>query len=151
MRKLGVVMLAALALSLVGCGGDGGSSSDAPTTTLEEYTITGRFLLLGSAANDDFVEYERTSGPGVACAGYGGYGDVKPGLQVTVEDEKGTIIGDGALSEGSSVADGCSFDFKVPDLPRANFYKIEVGRRGNVNYKYDAIKAAGWNVTLTLG
>jgi hypothetical protein len=104
-------MLIALALILAGCGG-GGGSSDTTATSLESYAITGRFILLGSAADEDFVEYERTSGPGVACAGTGGYGDVKPGIQVTVEDEKGTVIGNGALSEGSSVSDGCSFDFK---------------------------------------
>jgi hypothetical protein len=82
MRGSGIVMLVALTLSLAGCGGNGGSSSDATATSLERHTITGRFIILGSAANDDFVEYERTSGPGVACVGYGGYGDVKPGLQV---------------------------------------------------------------------
>jgi hypothetical protein len=72
-------------------------------------------------------------------------------LEVTVKDANDTTIGDGALSEGSALADGCSFDFKVSNLPRTTFYKVKVGNRGEQNYSFDEMKSAGWSVNLSLG
>lgn len=142
-----------VSLALVACqgqGNDGGQPASATTTSLERYTVTGRFFIEGSAP-DDFEEVEAARGAGVTCVGAGGYDDIEPGLEVTVRDEGDAVIGDGQLTGGFVVSQGCVFDFKVPNLPRSNFYKVKVGNRGEQNYSYDEMKAAGWSLNLSLG
>ena len=149
MKRL--VLAVMLLVGLAGCGGEGGEEeASATTTTLERFTMTGRFVLQGEA-DDAYIEFDKASGLGLACAGTGGYDDIEAGLEVTVRDANDTIIGDAALSEGSALADGCSFDFKVSSLPRTTFYKVKVGNRGEQNFSFDEMKAAGWSVSLSLG
>jgi hypothetical protein len=150
-KRLTLAAAAVLLVGLAGCGDeDREGASSATTTTVERYTMTGRFVLQGEAGDAD-TEYEKASGLGLACAGTGGYDDIEGGLEVTVRDANDTIIGDSALSEGAALADGCSFDFKVPNLPRTTFYKVKVGNRGEQNYSFDEMKAAGWHISLSLG
>ena len=142
MRRLVIT----LALALV-CGACASNTSKhtATSTTKETHAITGSFLLEGTEG-EDFYDLGN-----LGCAGSDGYDDVETGLQVKVSNEAGTVIGNGSLDLGEVTDDGCKFSFIVNNIPVAKFYKIEVGRRGELNYSYDEMKAAGWNVELSLG
>jgi hypothetical protein len=134
-------------LALAACGGS--SEPKAPTA----HTITGTFTLLGQnedSVSSDYVEGEFISVDG-GCAGTGRYDDIEAGLQVTVSNETGTVIGTGALGQGTEVDAGCEFPFTVGNVPVAKFYKVEVGRRGTVNYSYADMEAASWKAELSLG
>ena len=88
---------------------------------------------------------------GGGCQGTSGYDDVEPGLQVTVSDQSGTVIGNGALDTGEAQEGGCVFRFEVNNIPVASFYKVAVGRRGEISYSLDQMKQASWSVELSLG
>jgi hypothetical protein len=141
MRRLTLVLMAVVALT--GCGRDG--NKETPTTTTQQrHVITGTFTLLGTEG-DDFLNL--TTG----CTGTGGYDDVQAGLQVTVSDQTGTVIGNGALGSGETIGEGCQFRFQVDNVPLATFYRLEVGRRGEISYSLDQMKRASWSAALTLG
>jgi hypothetical protein len=114
------------------------------TTTQEPHVITGTFALSGTQDED----YTTTDG---GCAGMNGYDDVQAGLQVTVSDQSGTVIGNGALDSGEAQEGGCVFRFEVNNIPVASFYKVAVGRRGEISYSLDQMKQASWSVDLSLG
>jgi hypothetical protein len=115
--------------------------------------------------------------PGSDCAGEGGYSDVDQGLDVVVRDGSGDTLGTSALGPGVGVSltdaflgeDNelgvdpdeidlgdldvayCRFAFEVEDVPKADFYSIEVGSRGDLNYSYDDLKEKDWTVAFSLG
>jgi hypothetical protein len=126
--------LVALVLALAACGGGKGN------------TINGTFTLQGNSLQaGNFIAYDG------GCDGTGGYDDIKTGLQVTVSNEAGTVIANGALGTGKETGGGCQFPFKVERVPEAKFYKIAVGRRGELSYSHEELQAANWNVNFTLG
>ena len=43
------------------------------------------------------------------------------------------------------------FRFEVNSIPVASFYKVAVGRRGEISYSQDQMKQASWSVELSLG
>lgn len=128
-----------------------------PTTTVPALQqITGSFTLIDS----DVV------GTWDGCFGSGGYDDFGPGMNVTVRDGQGDVVGVGSteslseadrtgvwaddvtFSEDSSVS--CVVKFTV-DVKPAEFYSVEVGSRGDLTYSAAELEAAGWHVELSLG
>lgn len=93
---------------------------------------------------------------GSICYGTGGYEDIQGGMPVTIKDGQGKILALGKTSYGkrpkaqySQVL--CVFDFQVNDVPKADFYSIEVGHRGQLNYSYEELKKQGWKVSFSIG
>jgi hypothetical protein len=131
------------------------TSSGAPAATT--HTITGTFALTGTedtaAVDEDGmpVDGEFIDLGQYGCAGTNGYDDIETGLQVQVSNEAGTAIGTGELGLGEMTSTECRFSFAVQNLPIAKFYKITVGHRGELDYSYQELQAAGWNVGFTLG
>ncbi|WP_371417598.1 hypothetical protein, partial [Anabaena sp. UHCC 0187] len=89
------------------------------------------------------------------CYGTEGFKDIEGGMPVTVKDGQGKIISLGKTSYGkrpkgeySSVR--CIFYFQVNNVPIVNFYSIEVGRRGQLNYSYEELKNKNWKVSFSL-
>jgi hypothetical protein len=132
------------ALALAGCGGDDGSS---------DRVLSGTFTLTDSS------EIGRPSGAGGPCYGTGGYDDIESGLRVVVNDGEGKTLATGRLGTSSyeqnpqyPILGECVFPIEVPEgLPRADFYSIEVGSRGELTYSYDEMEANGWTVSFSLG
>jgi hypothetical protein len=149
-------LVALAALMLAACGGGGGTKS-ATTTTQETHVITGTFVLQGLPKDDPLDENDLGIDDGNfyvnngSCEGADGYDDVQSGLQVTVSNEAGTVIGTGSLDTSEVTDEGCRFNFRVDNVPVAKFYKIAVGRRGELSYSYEDMKANSWSVSLTLG
>lgn len=115
------------------------------------------------------------TGDVTSCAGTGGYSDFQAGMNVTVKDGKGNIVGVGSaenLSEKDNSLDTvsgpdsvfqtaavlgraqmyktCYLKFTVP-IKKADFYAVSVGRRGEVSYSYADLKDRDFVVGLTLG
>ena len=95
---------------------------------------------------------------------------------MTVKDGKGTTLAVGRLGQGkllgldevanqsglttttkrrSSSSDDspivCQFPVTVADIPDADFYRIEIGRRSPVEYSKADMEAQNWKLSLTLG
>lgn len=120
---------------LVACGGS------TPRTIQGEFTLT-----------DEDARWT----VGQSCRGDGGYGDIREGAQVRVEDAGGAVIGTGSLGDG--VGRGtfgrsrkCGFVFEVENLPKSDFYSIEVTNRGGISYSHEELETRDWEVSLTLG
>jgi hypothetical protein len=141
---LGLVVFLALGFGVYAATKSISQKATPTTTTQERHVITGTFLLSG-VEGEDFI----TSDGG--CQGTSGYDDVEPGLQVTISDQSGTVIGTGALDSGQAQEAGCVFHFEVNNIPVASFYKVAVGRRGEISYSQDQMKQASWSVELSLG
>lgn len=137
-------------LGLAACSGN------APNATL-----TGTFTL-----NDR----ENVRGDWNNCWGAGGYDDFAAGMNVTIRDQDGKIVGTGdARALGprdldndarelqlaaewaeAHAYDACVLAFELP-VKSADFYAVEVGRRGELTYSHDELESVGWFVTLELG
>jgi len=110
------------------------------------YSIKGNIKLVDSAirgGNDN-------------CYGTGGFADMDGYMQVTVRDANGSIIATDHTSNGkrpngeySSVV--CNFSFKLNNIPKSNFYSIEIGRRGKLNYSFEQMQEMQWDLGLSLG
>lgn len=123
----------------------------------EEPTLTGTVTIAGSATGN----YEGD------CQGSGGYSDLRPGTTVVVKDGSGTTLATGNVLGGQVDEDRskkmpmpalenpwtrivCVLSFAVPGIPEADFYEVEVGRRGGLTYSFDEIEAQDWKVELVL-
>lgn len=127
-----------LVLALAACGGEAPAK---PTT----HDITGTFSLTDS----DGVTVARNG----SCSGNGGYSDIDQGAQITARDEDSTLIGTATLSAGApnSGRTTCSFSFNFEELPDADFYTFELGRRGDLTYSRAEMEQADWTLFFTLG
>ena len=89
------------------------------------------------------------------CYGTGGFEDIEESMPVTIKDGQGKILALGKTSYGkrpkgqySEVT--CTFYFQVNNVPKSDFYSIEVGRRGQLNYSYEELKSKNWKVSFSL-
>lgn len=125
----------------------------------ETNTITGVFKLI------DIPEYSKYSSGktsifafGGTCEGTGGYSDISEATQVTITDGAGKLLAVTSLSEGKpsgskleGFVEGCTFSWSAPDIPKADFYNIEVGRRGKLTYSYQQMEDVFWISATSLG
>ena len=110
--------------------------------------ISGTFTLL----DDDLLVAPTDSPLKDACWGSSGYDDISGGLGVVIKDGAGTIIANDDLWTGKNTGrNACTFPFYVSNVPDADFYTIEVGRRGSLVYSRDEITRADWSVAFRLG
>lgn len=114
--------------------------------------------LVGTMTLKDYSGIEKpgsfTSGePGEPCTGRGGYDDIRLGTSVVVKDGKGVTLATGRLGAGKmgEFGFGCDFSFEVLNVPKADFYSIEVAHRGALTYSRKELGAIGWSVAFELG
>ena len=144
-------------LILAACGGD------------EPRVLTGAFTL----------QADNIAGSWDSCRGEGGYSDFGRGMNVTVRSGSGEVIGTGNtrnltdadlgdldLSENgeddismleltAAVAQirgtsRCTVWFEA-EIGEADFYSIEIGRRGELTYSASELADRDWHVELSLG
>ena len=111
------------------------------------YSIRGDLTLIDS---------DIARGNGFSCYGTGGYSDISGNMQVTVRDGNGNILAVGHTEPGkrpvgkySEVT--CIFSFKIDKVPRSDFYSIQIGRRGELNYSFEEMQKLNWVVHFHLG
>jgi hypothetical protein len=113
----------------------------------ESYSVKGSVTLVDS----------EIGGTASNCYGTGGFDDINASMPVTIKDSAGAIIATGETGVGSQPSDSeyssvqCKFEFTINEIPKSNFYQIQVGRRGNLNYSFEDMTKNGWEVKLSLG
>jgi|SRR5829696_8151102 len=99
---------------------------------------------------------------GGECRGTGGYTDLRSGVEVTVSDPAGKVLGTSSLQARPAATDAagdmplaerrrCAWSFGFRDLPDQPSYEITIGERGAVSYTREELEAAGWTVRVSLG
>jgi hypothetical protein len=112
------------------------------------------FTVTGSGDRLLTIEYGLLDfdGSSDCSGGGGGYGDIAPGMPVTVSDEKGTILASTVLPEdGEDVGFGCVWTMRVPVSDDAAQYSVEGGRRGAVTYSHQELESQHWKVSVGVG
>jgi hypothetical protein len=95
------------------------------------------------------------NGPETVCSGSGGYSDFQAGMNVTVHDGNGKIIGAGQLDNdpNSHLAHPnveCDLIGAI-DIRDADFYVVTIGKRGDQTYAKADMAKRGYSMELTLG
>jgi len=91
---------------------------------------------------------------GGECYGVGGFRDIRGTMPVVVKDAEGKILAVGKTAIGRRVDNvSCVFDYSVANVPKADFYQVQFGRRGGIIYSFDRMVKSGWvvNAILTRG
>ena len=118
-----------------------GESVTLTVAELPTYNVRGAFTLRAS-----------TDGPDNNCQGSGGYSDIRSGVTVTAKDGDGRTLATGRLDPGTRESNTrCVFAFEIRDVPQAEFYSFEVGRRGELTYTHAEMESLGWIVGFELG
>lgn len=116
-------------------GGAGAGFATAPALR----TINGTLTYLGDTVHDIAKKH---------CQGRVAVG---PGVQVTVRNETGTVIGIATLSDGMITSAGCVFTFKAASIPAATFYSFDIAGIPGQPVPAAKVIADGWTVALTMG
>jgi hypothetical protein len=153
-RMVGRGLLALVFVALVAGGGVLlVRRGEAPSTG---HTLTGRLQLI-QARGQATPTFTRASGSPRDCVGAGDNSEVQVGMPISVEDERGVLIGRAWLGSGQVTTPGsrsspaCSFAFTIHDLASATTYRITPGDRDPVDVSLEQLQSAGWEVTLTIG
>lgn len=126
-----------------------GEDSSAPPTSVvaQTFIVQGAFTLTGNPGGP----YQAISHGGASattCTGAGPYSDIGSGVEVTVTDESGAIIGNARFETGSKTDNiTCVFAFSV-EVPQAEFYTFTVGERGELSYSFDEMEQMGWTISF---
>lgn len=83
---------------------------------------------------------------GAGCYTGGGYADIKTGAQVVIKDETGKVLATTTLGPGTG-AGTCTFPFRADVPAGSDFYGVELGHRGVVQFTADQM-AAGVHLTI---
>lgn len=120
------LLIAAVVVVLVVSGGGG-------------QTITGSISLFDPDVGSD-------------CTGSSGYDDIRSGASITIRNETGETLATGNLGAGEFFDGvGCDYPFTVEDVPDADFYRIEVTHRGEVEFSRAEMEQNDWEASLSLG
>ena len=163
-RLLIPVILVAFTLA---CGG----SSPEPTPTPQglgpaKTRLASTAVAAPKVANGTFVlSLESKNAPtkekyavGQPCEGFGGYSDVKAGMEVTLLAD-GKVVELARFSAGKvtksahygTTADfDCTFTFSLPVPDEGEFFQVKVGRRGEQTYRREELLIPG-ALAFTLG
>jgi hypothetical protein len=121
-----------------------------PDTSLPDsprnYSVRGSLNLIDS----------RIGGTPNNCYGTGGYDDIQAGMSVTVRDGNGNILATGKTGSGFQPGNSeysivqCIFEFQIDNVPKSDFYSIEVQHRGELNFSFEELQKKNWEVSFSL-
>jgi hypothetical protein len=139
--RTAVLVLALLALVVAGCS----HATAAP----QRHRLDGSYIVHGIFSHRSY---------GTPCnPADAGYPDIRPGTAVTVRDGSGTVLGTAALKGGTlrkgalgGREDDCFFSFSLI-VPVMDSYRVEVERRGGVNFSRADLERTNWRADLTIG
>lgn len=122
------------------------SPSPSPSPTSTTHTLQVQVALL--AGSD--MHY---TGTGDGCVSAGPYSDVAPGMQATIKDANGNILGIAEFeTPGTSPSLGeCDFTATATNIPEVPFYAVDLGRRGSVQFSLSELEQHGWVAGLSIG
>ena len=94
------------------------------------------------------------------CLGLAAAQQVAPGGEVVLYDERGSVIGRGALggarvasvaAESASDSQVCAFEFSIPDVRRTDSLVVEVGGTRRATYAASEFTGRQWFVSIPVG
>jgi hypothetical protein len=106
-------------------------------TTQRTLTVDGDISVTGSSSG-------YTGGP---CVTRSGFDDIAAGAQVVVKDAAGKVLATTTLGPGRSTGTACAFGFHTDVPTGSDFYGVELGRRGVVQFTAEQM-AAGVHLTV---
>jgi hypothetical protein len=113
----------------------------------ETHVINGEFTLI-----DTDSDYRSISSSGQNCLGTRGYDDIRAGAQVLIKDGDGKPLSTTQLGFGNTLGTSrCVFTFSTDELPKRDFYVLEVSHRGELTFSYDDLVSKNWEVSTSLG
>jgi hypothetical protein len=112
------------------------------------HTLHGSVTIFGDRTGE-FRDINVLAGGG--CEGYGGFGDLQPGGNVTVRDGNDSIVASGSLEIGKVTYGGCEIPFTIPEVPESPFYSIEIGHRDGYSVSLEELNAEQWTLSLSIG
>ena len=73
------------------------------------------------------------------------------GSSIVVYDNKGSIIGVGNLKPYSFMSEGdgsgiCRMKYSVENIPKTNFYQIDIANKDKKFYTFDELNQRSWNI-----
>lgn len=105
------------------------------------YKLRGTFSLIDSDL----------SGSDDNCYGTGGYSDIQTSMPVTIRDGQNKILATGKTGNGQLQGPvTCQFEFEVDSVPKSDFYSVEIGHRGELNYSFEELQDKNWEIGLSL-
>lgn len=132
--RRGAVVIGAVALAVAGAG-LGVALASSPSTV----TLHGGMAIM--PASDSYEFGENFSVTGKSCEGTGGYSDLAPGASVTIHDASGKVIATGTLGKGVGASGiGCILQWRISNVPKSNFYGVEISHRGTVTFSSKRVK-----------
>jgi hypothetical protein len=135
-----VTGVAGLVIGAAGVGLAWGLSVGA-TSAVKTFTLKGTLTLTGDNVPSGDASQD--------CTGYEGYDDIGAGAAVTVYDNAGKVIAQGALGVGRPHDAACMFHVAVPGVPSGpEFYQVEVSHRGRLTVSSTEAKAGGFAASL---
>lgn len=162
MKRLSVILAMVL---LAACGGGPAPSTTetarASVTPKEQlHAIQGTLTLDDREAFlrfDERGDVDDETGDFCVAQTTSGYSDIETGMQVVVRNEAGTVLGTARTVGGevggvySRQEKACVWTFTIDEVPTAQFYSIELGRRSGPTYSIDEMDASGWTIDLVIG
>lgn len=107
--------------------------------------ITGQIDVIDT--EEDPVGFGSCTGADISA----GYDDLAPGAGVTVKDESGDIIATGVITEGEWTRFSCALRFTVADVPKAEFYQVEISHRGEQRLSHEDLVEQNFHLELSIG
>jgi hypothetical protein len=114
---------------------------------LNGYSPAATLSMYGSIAEGDIPAVAASCEDGLVDSGYD---DIRDGSLVTVRDAGGVLIGTTNLTGGELEQDGCKFSFTV-QVPKAEFYQVQIGRREGLTSSYSELSGNGWHIDGSIG
>ena len=131
---------------LVACGGSHGGRNASMTDLHGSATV--RYGSAADLRNVTIADLEQ-SRPCTGAQVGRGFEDFRTGADVVVKNQANVTIATGLLGDGAWADAGCRFEFSVP-VPKAEFYKVEIGNRGGATLSRADLEA-GKPLDLSLG
>jgi hypothetical protein len=145
-----VPLLVLVLALLAGCSGKAAPAPAPKPSAPASHQLAGIYTVHGIYKGRD---YGKPCTPAEA-----GYADIHAGTPVRVRDATtGAVLGTAALAGGilhqqplKGPDDDCRFQFALT-VPDRGKYKIEVGKRGAVQFTRDDLEKSHWTASLTIG
>ncbi len=121
------------------CSGEGGYSDFGPGMSVSVYNGSGELIGTGQtrSARSNLAEIAFVNRQGRSWD--------------TPEDAPAEVVEETREDLETLDSSMCTVYFETGELPKEAFYRIEVGRRGDLSYSLEDLESSGFTVALTLG
>ena len=122
----------------------------------QTHTVTGTLTLASNGTRP--IDQLAMSGKVIEACDYSDLGrensDIYTGAQITLKNASGKLIAKGTLQGGTIVSlngmGGCEFVFVLQDVPKTEFYTVDLGTRKGISYSLKDMQEKNWHLKIWL-